>query len=205
MSAEARRQTAYAPGVVRPSDSRFLVLHELRVKGIADLAGRDRAVVEGLAGDGLIERREGVVTGWRLTPAGRAAHAPALRADVAGLEDGLGESYRRFLALNPKLLALCTDWQTEGRDAGTIVDRLDALHSSAVPVVDSMAELLERFGAYGDRLASAVRRVRAGEAEYLTRPLVDSYHTVWSELHEDLLASLGIARGSEQVVETEVA
>ncbi|MDQ1375434.1 MAG: hypothetical protein QOJ09_2772, partial [Actinomycetota bacterium] len=28
-------------------------------------------------------------------------------------------------------------------------------------------------------------------------PLIDSYHTVWFELHEDLLSTLGIERGSE--------
>ena len=27
--------------------------------------------------------------------------------------------------------------------------------------------------------------------------MIDSYHTVWFELHEDLLATLGIERSSE--------
>jgi hypothetical protein len=205
MSAGAGRETAYARGVARPSDPRFLVLHELRVKGFADLTGRDRDTVEGLASDRLIERREGIVTGWRLTPAGRAAHGEAVVADVAGLEDGLAEGYRRFLALNPVLLSVCTAWQAPGADGRAVFDRLESLHAASVPVVDGLARLLERFGAYRDRLASALRRVRAGELDYVTRPLVDSYHTVWSELHEDLLASLGIARSSEQIVKTEVA
>jgi hypothetical protein len=29
--------------------------------------------------------------------------------------------------------------------------------------------------------------------------MIPSYHTIWFELHEDLLATLGIERGSEAV------
>jgi hypothetical protein len=39
--------------------------------------------------------------------------------------------------------------------------------------------------------------VRAGEGDWFTSPLVDSYHTVWFELHEDLLATLGLERAEE--------
>ena len=34
--------------------------------------------------------------------------------------------------------------------------------------------------------------------EWFTRPMIDSYHTVWFELHENLLATLGIERAREQ-------
>ena len=33
--------------------------------------------------------------------------------------------------------------------------------------------------------------MRAGDPDWFTRPTVDSYHTVWFELHENLLATLG--------------
>jgi hypothetical protein len=38
--------------------------------------------------------------------------------------------------------------------------------------------------------------VQAGDAAYFAAPMIASYHTVWFELHEDLLATLGIARSS---------
>jgi hypothetical protein len=38
-----------------------------------------------------------------------------------------------------------------------------------------------------------------GETEWLTSPRVDSYHTVWMQLHEDLLLALGRDRASEDV------
>ena len=39
----------------------------------------------------------------------------------------------------------------------------------------------------------------------MTKPMIDSYHSVWFELHEDLLATLGIERGSEPTTEEDVA
>ena len=39
--------------------------------------------------------------------------------------------------------------------------------------------------------------MRRGETDWLTKPIIDSYHTVWFELHEDLLATLGLERGHE--------
>ena len=61
-----------------------------------------------------------------------------------------------------------------------------------------MASLLDRFSGYSPRLSAARRRVVAGEHEWLTRPTIDSYHTVWFELHEDLLATLGRTRTQER-------
>jgi hypothetical protein len=54
-----------------------------------------------------------------------------------------------------------------------------------------------RFAPYRERLRDARRRVANGESEWLTSPRVDSYHTVWMELHEELLAALGLERDKE--------
>jgi hypothetical protein len=43
-------------------------------------------------------------------------------------------------------------------------------------------------------LRAALDRVRAGETAWLTRPLIDSYHTVWFELHEELILAVGLTR-----------
>ena len=61
-----------------------------------------------------------------------------------------------------------------------------------------MGELLERFARYEPRLSTAVHRVESGERDWFTKPLIDSYHTVWFELHEDLLSTLGKERASEE-------
>ena len=44
----------------------------------------------------------------------------------------------------------------------------------------------------------AILGVEAGDHQWFTRPLIDSYHTVWFELHEDLLSTLGKERASEE-------
>jgi hypothetical protein len=56
-----------------------------------------------------------------------------------------------------------------------------------------------RFATYRPRLRAARVRVAEGETDWLTSPRIDSYHTVWMELHEDLLIALGRDRASEEV------
>jgi hypothetical protein len=158
-------------------------------------------------------RRDGRLSGWSLTPEGRAAHAGLVRAEVdaAGCLEPLDAAYRGFLKLNGDMLALCTDWQlrpVEGGeqvpndhsdvayDAGVIA-RLGTIDDAVQPLCRDLEGCLERFAGYADRLAGARRRVEAGEQDWFTKPLIDSYHTVWFELHEDLLVTLGIDRAAE--------
>jgi hypothetical protein len=200
----APHRRAYARVVQFPSDDRFLVLHGLRVKGLAEadrLAGVDdteRRCKE-LEAEGLVQHRDGVVSGWRLTPDGRREHDRLLADELerSGARSTVESAYRRFLVQNRPFLELCTDWQ-QGT-APDALDRLDDLHVDVRAVVDDLAASLERFAPYGERFDRALARVRAGDLDHLTRPLIDSYHTIWSELHEDLLSTLGIARGSEHV------
>lgn len=201
---------------------RLLVLHGVRLKGFAEapavaaLWALDETEVDvelkELADDGLVQRRDGRVSGWMLTPAGREAHATLVAAELieAGARPAVDGAYRRFLRLNPELLGACTAWQLRAGDDGQVVNdhtdraydaevvrRLATVDDDCQPVLADLAEALERFGRYPDRLANAVRRVQLGESEWFTKPLLDSYHTIWFELHEDLLSTLGLQRGSE--------
>lgn len=202
------------------SEPRLLALHGLRLAGfapceaVAERAGLDLPAVEaeltGLAAAGLARFREGRLTGWVLTSEGRTACERALAEEVGacGAADAVRAAYERFLALNDDMLRICTDWQT--KDGGQqlndhsdaaydqeVIDRLAALHVEAAPICDDLAAVLERFARYGPRLEQALARVQAGDTDYFTKPVIDSYHTVWFELHEDLLATLGIERTKE--------
>jgi hypothetical protein len=53
---------------------------------------------------------------------------------------------------------------------------------------------LPRLSAYPAKLSAALDKIKAGEVAWLTRPLVDSYHTVWFELHEELILAAGLTR-----------
>jgi hypothetical protein len=204
------------------SDLRTIVLHGLRLKGFADAAGTAEAVgleetdakpvLDQLVGEGLATYREGRLSGFGLTPAGRAEHARLLTAelDASGQRDAVRGAYERFLAINQDLLTICTAWQLRevggesvvndhadaAYDTG-VVDQLAGLHAKVAPICAELGAALDRFAAYGSRLGEALARIRAGDTDWFTKPMIPSYHTVWFELHEDLLATLGIERASE--------
>jgi DNA-binding MarR family transcriptional regulator len=205
-----------------PSALRLLVLHGVRLKGLAEAAavadlwlldeGEATSELKALAADGLVQRRDGRVSGWSLTPEGRAEHDRLTAAEVAeaGVRPAVEDAYRRFLGINPELLATCTAWQLKVSETGQaindhtdhaydaeVVARLGAVDERARPVLADLGQALAWFGRYPERLGNALRRVQLGEAEWFTKPLLDSYHTVWFELHEDLLATLGLQRGAE--------
>ena len=204
------------------SDDDLLVVHALRLKGfapadeLAAMAGVSDdyadAALEALAAAELARYREGRVTGWMLTADGRN-HGEALLAaelDAAGVRDGLQDCYGRFLECNQDFLGICTDWQTvevageripnDHNDAaydGGVIGQLAAIDGLVQPVCADAGGLLARFGGYGQRFTSALGKVESGDTDWFTKPLIDSYHTVWFELHENFLASLGIERASE--------
>jgi hypothetical protein len=159
---------------------------------------------------GFVRHREGRLSGWMLTTAGRAEGERLLaeELDRHRLRDAVDAAYRRFLGLNQGFLGLCTDWQQ--REPGVLNDHTDPDYDAAViarlveadtgvqPVCAELAGLLQRFGGYDARFGAALDRVRSGEQEWFLKPLIDSYHTVWFELHEHLLATLGIDRSQEK-------
>jgi hypothetical protein len=64
-------------------------------------------------------------------------------------------------------------------------------------VVHEAASLVPRLGPYPARFAAAMARVAQGDTEYVARPMIDSYHTVWFEFHEELIQASGTTREAE--------
>lgn len=203
-------------------DPRLAVLSGMRLKGVTDGAGLaehtglPRSLVDeqlrALADEGLAVEHTGRLPGWGLTPAGRAAAERCMSAEVdaAGARPTVARAYERFRPLNTVALDTFSRWQVRdlaGRtvvndhsdpvyDAGVIRD-LARLQRKAEPVLDELGRTLDRYRAYGPRLRRAVERVEAGDGDWFTRPSLSSYHTVWFELHEDLLTTLGLDRSAE--------
>jgi hypothetical protein len=196
----------------------LLVLHALRCIGFAGLArvaaatGLPESDVESelidLAATGLVTHMAGDFGGWGLTEAGRAVDAERIAEELgtAGTRTAVAEAYDRFLVLNPELLDLCTAWQR--RSAGGVVtmndhsdpvydarvlDRLTDFDQRAEVVCAALSAAMPRFQQYRIRLTDALARAKSGALEYVTDSTA-SYHTVWFQLHEDLLATLGIPR-----------
>lgn len=185
--------------------------------------GRGTVEVETLlqvaSAQGWTTFRDGRMTGWSLTANGRSYGESLLAAELdAAMRRGAVQAlYEQFLVLNPVFLELCTDWQLRPASHGqgtanggstvndhsdadydrSVLDRLGALDEGIQPLVARLAGELARFGAYGSRLAAARASLEEGHLDWFTRPTLDSYHTVWFELHEDLLATLGLDRTHE--------
>lgn len=200
------------------SDPAFHVLHVVRIRGrvttdgVASAVGDDHdvtALLDSVAEAGRVTFRDGRMPGWSVTAGGREAHARLLAEEraAAGVTEAVRAAYDGFLACNQDLIAVCTAFQLrpDGSindhadatyDAG-IVERLSAIDDAIQPVCADLAAAMHRFSTYGGRLAAALSRVRDGEAQWFTSPAVESYHTVWFELHEDLLQTLDLERVSE--------
>lgn len=207
-----------APGSALPASSEGLLLRTLRCIGytsparLAATTGLDESDVESelidLAVAGLVTYDGGGFGGWGLTAAGRTADAERVEAELAatGARAAVVDAYDRFLVLNPELLDLCTAWQmravngvvtlNDHTDPGydtRVLDRLIDLDQRAAVVCADVSAALPRFRRYPAALSAALARVKAGERDYVTDNL-ESYHNIWFQLHEDLLATLGIPR-----------
>jgi hypothetical protein len=66
-----------------------------------------------------------------------------------------------------------------------------------LPILASASGQLPRLDAYSAKLSAALDRIHAGDAVWLARPMIDSYHTVWFELHEELIGAAGLTREDE--------
>ena len=86
---------------------------------------------------------------------------------------------------------------TDHRWDDRVIDELGSLGRRLAPMCAELAGRLQRFDGYAERYAAAISRVERGEQGWVDGVGVDSCHRVWFELHEDLLATLGIRRGEE--------
>jgi hypothetical protein len=153
-----------------------------------------------LASDNLaVERTTGRRPGWMLTGDGRQRfEASFAQARTPEVVERLTTTYESFLKLNQPVKDLCAQWQATEDDAvrfGILEDLAD-LNDQVAPGLTSAGELVPRFGAYAQRLAVSLDSA-ADDPRFVVSPMVDSFHTVWFECHEDYLLMLGRSREQE--------
>jgi len=146
------------------------------------------------------------------TPAGSALVGSWLRLpDDAPERDRVTRTVHAFLPINRRLRELCTAWQVRpdgsvndhgdpGYDAD-VRDRLDDIHSSVTPLLGRFAEDIARTAGYRARLEVSLAHLDDGDNAWFASPLIDSYHTVWMHLHQDLIMSLGMTRAEDEALE----
>jgi pyruvate,orthophosphate dikinase len=198
-------------------------MQAVRLKGmataeaVAAATGGDEAgaaaALQALVALGDVQERNGR---FRVTREGRDRLDEELARERAGLDsNALGAVYSEFQPLNAEFKDLASRWQTRdgepndhadaNHDAAIITD-LERLDERFTPLLARIVELAPpRIGAYPPRFVSALERVRAGEHDWLLKPIIDSYHTVWFELHEELYGLLGRSRVQEESEEAQAA
>ncbi len=188
----------------------LVVLQGVRLKGRvsrADLAatlGEDPGeLVDDLTRTGLL--LDGPTL--RLTPEGRERLDELLTAEREHFDEAaISAVYNDFRAVNAEFKALVTDWQVRDGQPNThddsdydaaVLARLDDVHQRITPIVAAAAAQLPRLTRYSTKLQTALDNVHAGDTIWLSRPMIDSYHTVWFELHEELILAAGLIREIE--------
>jgi hypothetical protein len=184
------------------TEGAWALLHDLRLRGFRPAKGTPTE--EELTAAGLVLVR-GV--NLALAPDGRQAHAAWARLTPGSEEEVLAKTtYERFLVFNVEFLRICTDWQlkpgnqpNDHSDAAydfKILERLDRLDERAGALVEALGKAVPRFADYRGRLTEALDKISDDRA-WLASPRCDSYHTVWMQMHEDLLAAVGVNRADE--------
>ena len=189
------------------SDPTQQALISLVVRGMARGAPDEataRLVEQGLA------MTKGPIT--MPTPEGTAAAGELLRLPPDGQEEReLDTLFDGFLPINRRLRDVCSAWQSrpdgtpndhsDGAYDDTVRDRLDEVHSAIGPILRRMAAIEPRLAGYRPRLQEALDKFDEGESNWLASPLMDSYHTVWMHLHQELILMLGLTRADDEARE----
>lgn len=177
------------------------------IRGMA--RGEADATMQSLADAGLVLIKGPIMMP---TPAGTEWVGGQLRlADDAPERERIMATFHRFLPINRQLRDLCTAWQVrpdgsvndhsdEAYDA-EIRDRLDDIDESVAPLLSRFAEDIPRLGGYRERLSAALDNLDDGDDAWLASPLIDSYHTVWMHLHQELLLTIGMTRQEDEALE----
>jgi hypothetical protein len=195
---------------------RDLVHHGLAIKrhappaAVAELVGisidRAEAVLAQSVATGRAIQANG---GYALTPLARVAldgryglYFGSLREDP----NFLG-AYENFERINRTLKQVITDWQTisvgganvandhsDKAHDEAVIDRLGGIHEQIEPVLKALSAGLPRLRIYGEKLLAALEAAEDGDHEWVSDIRRESYHTVWFELHEELLRIMGRVR-----------
>ena len=186
----------------------LLTLHAVRLTGFADAAlighrfDLDPAAtsvrLETFAADKwIVHSAFAGVSGWSLTEEGRRVNEVQLRQELddTGGRPQVAEVHERFLPHNATVSAACSAVQLDPgpqtlencwQDLSMVARQLRELERD-------VTSCLGRFAGYHRRFTTALFAAD-NDPVWLTGTEVDSCHRVWFELHEDLIATLGLSR-----------
>jgi hypothetical protein len=125
-----------------------------------------------------------------------------LRADSKFLD-----KYEQFEVINVELKSVITSWQmieiagalvandhTDKSYDSNIIDCLGELHERFESILVGITKFIPRFVFYQEKLLAALESAEDGEIQWVSDAKIESYHTIWFEMHEDLLRVVGRER-----------
>lgn len=189
----------------------LLTLQSLRLAGtagaerIADRSLLPTDLIEDLVrtaqASGQVETVEfGSSRSLVLTAAGHARLRELLADDLeaAGAQETLRTVLEDFeQGINDEMVRVVSDWQRAAPSTAPpqeLLDTLERLGSALQEVIAPLAARLPRFGRFPAQYGLALRRARDGDLRWIAGIGILSCHTVWAELHQDLLSTLGRER-----------
>lgn len=199
------------------SDPYLLTLHTLTLRQMADaeqlvaIIDQDpddvkKALEAAVENQAVLSARGA----YMISPAGRAALDEAYPGwfTAERSSDEINAAMDSFEAgVNRQVLSLTTDWQTVEVDGdrqpndhsdaeydGRIIDRLAKVLDRTADVLAPLVAQQPSVARFLDRAAAALTRAESGETDYVSGVRVDSFHTVWFQMHEHILRITGRER-----------
>jgi pyruvate,orthophosphate dikinase len=194
------------------------IIRALLIKGVVTVETLAPAVVaspedlepvlEQLAAAGLIGDSGALI---QLTDEGKALGSELMTVDTEtwGV-DNASAALDAFLPLDHRVKEIVTAWQMSEVDGApvlndhsdaeydaAVLERFALLHKDAATWLATLLDGLRRLADYASRLDRAADLVADGDHGYIASPRVDSYHSIWFELHEDLIMLAGRNRADE--------
>jgi len=140
----------------------------------------------------------------------------AVAVDLARTMEQHGDPFARLLEdfrpPNSVFKELVTTWQLQvgvasdapDRGAGELlIQRLRVeVHTAVTDLIGNAAAMVPRFERYEVRLSGALAGLDGGDHRYMASPFVESYHTIWFELHEELIGLAGTSRAAEEAAQS---
>jgi len=197
-------------------DKSHLILHGLAIKkhaGAGDIAGLiglteadARSGLDHAVASGRAHEADGR---FILTPLARVILEAEYSDHYADARDDTAfmDAYEAFEVINVQLKSIITDWQTmevggqrvandhSNHDHDNkVIDRLGDCHERAGAIFARLEKGVPRLGYYRRKLLEALEKAEDGAIEWVSDARIESYHTLWFELHEDLLRIVGRTR-----------
>lgn len=193
-----------------------LVLHGIAIKKhstieeVASVIDIDPVTVESLVNEAASQGRVIKANGkYSLTPAAQMilnGEYPKFYSELRN-DDSFISAYKEFEKINNKLKTIMTNWQvisiggeevtndhSDSHYDNKIIEKLGDLHEHVEKIIDRLSAKLPRLKIYKEKLLKALEKAEDGEIQWVSDARIESYHTVWFELHEDLLRICGRKR-----------